>query len=70
MSRPKAAADLTAPFLSPAGASRVTGMSVKWIREGCREGRIPHVIVGRNDYRVNVPLLIAQLNAESQGNCR
>lgn len=69
MSRPKAAADLTAPFLSPAGASRVTGFSVRWIREQCRKGKCPHIRVG-SDFRINMPAFLAQLDAESQGNCR
>lgn len=61
--------DLAAPFLSPAGAARVTGMSVKWIREGCKAGNVPHIRVG-TDYRVNVPRLLDQLNRESMESIR
>ena len=57
--------DLTAPFLSPAGAARVTGMSVKWIREGCKAGTVPHLRVG-TDFRVNVPALLEMLDRQSK----
>lgn len=65
MSRPKATSNLSAPFQSSAGASRVTGMSVKWIREGCKSGTIPHILVG-TDFRVNVPALLEMLDRQSR----
>lgn len=46
-------------------AARLTGLSMKTIRNGCREGTIPHIRIG-NDYRVNMPLYIAQLARESR----
>lgn len=45
-------------------ASYVTGLSQKYIRAGCRAGTIPHIRIG-NDYRINVPLLMAQIDKES-----
>lgn len=65
MSRSKANTDPTAPFQSPTGAARATGMSAQWIREGCQAGTIPHIRVGV-DYRVNVPALLAKLDMESK----
>lgn len=55
-------------ILQPVTAAAViTGLSTRYIRDGCRSGIIPHVLVG-SDYRVNMPLFLEQLNAESRGN--
>ena len=56
--------DERAPFQSLEGACRITGLSTWYLRNGCKSGRIPHIMVG-SDYRVNVPALLAQLNQES-----
>lgn len=63
MSRAKS--DPSVPFQSPVGTARITGLSVNFIRAGCRDGTIPHIRVG-NDVRVNVPLFLEQLNRQSQ----
>ena len=37
-----------------------------FIREGCKTGAIPHIMCGQ-EYRVNVPLFLQQLDAASMG---
>lgn len=49
------------------GASEITGLSQKFIRDGCKNNRIPHVMCG-SDFRINMPMLLAQLDRESEGN--
>ncbi len=57
--------DREAPYQSPRGAAYLTGLSVRYIRDGCRENRIPHLRVG-NDFRVCMPLFLAQLQETSE----
>ncbi len=45
-------------------ASEISGWSMKAIRAGCKAGTIPHLMCG-SDYRINMPLWIEQLNAQS-----
>lgn len=47
------------------GAAYLTGLSAGYIRAGCKAGTIPHVKAGK-DYRINMPLWLARLNAQSQ----
>lgn len=63
MSRPKTI-DREAPFQPPRAAAYLTGLSLQFIRDGCRNGTIPHIRVG-TDFRVNMPLFLERLNAES-----
>jgi len=56
--------DKTALFQSIRGASEITGLSQKYIRDGCRTNTIPHVMCG-SDYRINMALFMEQLNRES-----
>lgn len=56
--------DPAAPFQSIAGAARITGLAQCFIREGCRNKSIPHIRCGQ-EYRINMPLWMEQLNAES-----
>lgn len=65
MSRPKTL-NPDAPFQSPRNTANLTGLSLKFILNGCKTGTIPHIRVG-TDYRVNVPLLLEKLNRESVG---
>lgn len=51
------------PFLKIKDACAVTGLSQYFLRTGCKDGSIPHVKSGQT-YYVNVPALLAQLNAE------
>lgn len=52
-------------FMTLKEACRETGLSVFSLRNGCKEGKVPHIMSG-NRYLVNVPLLIEQLNEESR----
>ena len=58
--------DKDAVFQSVRGAAEITGFSTKYIRQGCKDGTIPHVMVG-SDYRVNMPVYLERLNAASMG---
>lgn len=66
MSRPKTV-NTDAPFQSPRNAAIISGLSVAYIREGCKSGKIPHIRVGV-DYRVNMPRFLDLLEKESQVN--
>lgn len=57
--------DKKAMFQSIRGASEITGLSQKYIREGCKRNEIPHLLVG-TDYRVNMGLFLSKLNAASE----
>lgn len=50
------------------GAAAITGLSYKYIRDGCLNGTIPCIMVG-SDRLVNMPLFLEQLNEVSRGNC-
>lgn len=54
------------PFLSIEKACEVTGLSQYFLRSGCKSGEIPCVKSGRV-YMINVPALLAKLDAESKG---
>lgn len=45
-------------------AAEITGLSYKYIRDGCLSGEIPSMRVGA-DMRVNMPLFLEQLNRKS-----
>ena len=51
------------PFMKIAGASRATGLSQFYLRQGCKDGSIPHIKSG-TVYLVNVNKLLRQLDAE------
>ncbi len=53
----------TRPFLKIKDACRVTGLSQFWLRRGCRDGSVPHIMSG-GVYYVNIPALLRQLDAE------
>ena len=52
-----------APFQTIPMASKTTGLSKYYLREGCKAGTIPHVMSGTT-YYINVPALLKQLGAE------
>lgn len=52
-----------APFQKIPEASRVTGLSQFFLRRGCKDGTVPHVMSGTT-YMVNVPALLRQLGAD------
>lgn len=51
------------PFMKIAAASRATGLSQFYLRQGCKDGSIPHIKSG-TVYLVNVNKLLRQLDAE------
>lgn len=52
--------DINPPFQSIAQACKTTGLSMYYLRKGCRDGSIPHVKNG-TAYMVNVPALLRKL---------
>ena len=54
-----------APYQSVKNAARLSGLSTYSIRKGIKEGRIPFIRVG-NDFRVNLPAFLRQLEEESR----
>ena len=57
MSRPKTV-DRDLPYQSIRAAAEITGLSRKYIYEGCKSGKILYRKVG-TDYRVYMPALLA-----------
>ena len=57
-----------APFQGIQQAAAITGLSVSFLRRGCKVGSIPHVMCGR-EYRVNIPALLTKLNTEGTEQC-
>ena len=51
------------PFMKIPTASKVTGLSQYFLRRGCRDGSIPHIMSG-TVFLVNVPALLRKLNAD------
>lgn len=58
---------IDAPFQKIAPASRLTGLSQYFLRNGCRDGSIPCVQSG-GVYYINVPALLRKLGAEADAN--
>ena len=52
------------PFLKIRDAAAVTGLSMYYLRKGCRAGTIPHIMSGQTFF-VNVPALLRQLDEQS-----
>lgn len=52
------------PFQKIAEASRTTGLSQHFLRNGCKDGTIPHVKSG-TVYFINVPALLKMLGVEA-----
>ena len=57
--------DRDALFQSIRGAAEITGLSTRYIRDGCRNGTIPHIRAG-SDYRINMALFLEDLNKQSR----
>ena len=53
----------SAPFQRIPAACRITGLSQRFLRDGCKDGTVPHVMVG-NTYMINIPALLRKLGAE------
>ena len=52
-----------APFQKIPAASKTTGLSQYFLRNGCKDGSVPHVKSGTT-YLVNVPALLKKLGAD------
>lgn len=57
---------INAPFQKIKDASKTTGLSQYYLRKGCKDGSIPHIVSGYI-YYVNVPALLGKMNQESEG---
>lgn len=55
-----------APYQTPRAAAYLTGLSLWYIREGCKAGAIPHIRVGR-DYRIDMEGFREMLKRERIG---
>ena len=53
----------TVPFQKITEACKTTGLSQYFLRQGCKDGTIPHIRSG-STYYINVPELLGQLNAD------
>ena len=54
-----------APFMKIRDAAKATGLSAFYLRNGCKDGSIPHVRSGQT-YMVNIPALLKQLGVYDQ----
>lgn len=54
---------LTVPFQKIAEACKTTGLSQYYLRQGCKDGTIPHVKSG-GVYYINVPVLMETLGKD------
>lgn len=52
------------PFQRITEASKTTGLSQYYLRQGCRDGSIPHTRSGQTFF-VNVPALLRKLGADN-----
>jgi len=52
------------PFQKISEASKTTGLSQYFLRQGCRDGSIPHIKSG-TVYLVNVPALLRKFGVEN-----
>lgn len=53
------------PYLSIREACIATGLSQYYLRSGCKQGTVPHIMVG-SKYLINIPLLLKLLEEESK----
>lgn len=51
------------PFQKIAEASKTTGLSQFFLRRGCKDGTVPHIMSGTR-YLINIPALLRQLGAD------
>lgn len=54
------------PFMKIKEASQVTGLSMYYLRNGCKDGTVPCIKSG-TVYFINVPKLLEKLNATESG---
>lgn len=55
-----AKAKLDTPYMTIPNACRATGLSQYFLRNGCKDGSIPHIKSG-NTYYINVPAMLEKL---------
>ena len=55
--------EIDKPFQKIPEACKSTGLSMYFLRKGCKEGFVPHIKSG-SVYFINVPALLKKLNAE------
>lgn len=53
------------PFAKIRDAATITGLSQFYLRQGCKDGTVPHVRSG-GTYYINIPALLAKLNQERE----
>jgi hypothetical protein len=56
--------DKSAPYQGLRTAAALSGLSVQYLREGCRAGKIAHIMAGR-EYRIYMPALLDVLKDEA-----
>ena len=66
MNTPELRAREFPPFQKIADAVQTTGLSAFYLRNGCKDGTVPHIRSGLVLY-VNVPALLRQLGADPGG---
>ena len=57
------------PFQKIPEACKTTGLSMFYLRNGCKNGTIPHIVSGERGggtYYINVPALLRQLDEEAE----
>ena len=52
------------PYLNIRETCNATGLSQRFLREGCKNGTIPHIMSG-NTYMINIPLMLRILDEQS-----
>ena len=62
---PKRTRNDTAAFQTVPNACRLTGLSQRYLRDGCKAGTVPHVRSGRV-FLINVPALLRSLGASTE----
>ncbi len=53
------------PFQKIPDACKTTGLSMYYLRNGCKDGTVPHVMSG-STYMINVPALLSKLSGEAE----
>ena len=56
-------------FLTIKEAAQLTGLSIRTLRDGCRRDTMPHIMSG-NKFLINAPMLLDDLNRESEAGRR
>lgn len=57
--------EIIPPFQGIAQACKTTGLSMYYLRKGCKDGTIPHIKSG-TVYLINVPALLRKLGVTDE----